>query len=297
MNNPFMALPSYVKESPKFSRFLELTNAYLMSGALELSLFKSAFLSQSKPRFVIDALSKQIGVDVELPFKNGVPDWDTYFERLFLGYRAKSFNTAFAGRMADFITGDPLSDVSSLVVVDFAVAKENKSPMSVVYSVLSMDENLTVDIIRDLLIPRVTGVNASLYYLQFGQDVFGYDIDEKLGLRIGPDHVNTVPITEAPYVLASATINSLGTGYRVNDIVTSPSGIQFQIKDLAEGAFLGIVDPTASFAVDPTTKEPVVVSGGSGSGMTISIVGTSRKGYFIRGFDNGSFVSITRKGQ
>lgn len=295
MNNPYDALPSYIKETPKYSKFLELVNAYIISGALEMSLFKNSFLAIDKPTFVIQALANQLKVEVELPFVDGKPDWSSYYERLFLAYRAKTFNISFTGKAADFITGDPLRDVSSMVVIDFSVAKVNKAPMSVVYSVLSMDRNLTIEIVRDVLVPNVTGVNVSLYYLQFGQEVFGYDIDEKAGIRIGPDHVNTVPIDTNHYSVASVTIRNLGTGYQVGDTVTTAGGIQLQITDLEAGAFLSLLNPSNTYATDPTASG-VAVTGGSGSGMTVDVVGTVSRGYFIRGFDNGAFISITRRG-
>ena len=295
MNNPYDALPSYIKETPKYSKFLELVNAYIISGALEMSLFKNSFLAIDKPTFVIQALANQLKVEVELPFVDGKPDWSSYYERLFLAYRAKTFNISFTGKAADFITGDPLRDVSSMVVIDFSVAKVNKAPMSVVYSVLSMDHNLTIEIVRDVLVPNVTGVNASLYYLQFGQEVFGYDIDEKAGIRIGPDHVNTVPIDTNPYSVTGVTIRNLGTGYQVGDTVTTAGGIQLQITDLEAGAFLSLLNPSNTYATDPTASG-VAVTGGSGSGMTVDVVGTVSRGYFIRGFDNGAFISITRRG-
>ena len=297
MNNPFNALPSYIKESPKYSKFLELVNSYLISAALEMALYKESFLDSEKPTFIVKALANQLSVDVELPFKNGVPDWDSYFKQLFLAYRARSFNVSFRGTLSDFITGDPLSDVSSLVVIDFGVAKgvDKKSPMSVVYSLLSMDPNLSIGIVRDFLIPRVTGVNASLYYLQFGQEVFGYDVDEKEKIKIGPDHVNTVPIDENQFSVGSVTIRVLGSGYQVGDVVSTDTGIQLKILDLEVGAFLSILNPGDTYASDPTSSS-VAVSGGSGSGMKVDIVGTSAKGYFIRGFDNGSFISISQRG-
>ena len=156
MNNPFSALPSYIKESPKFSKFLELVSGYLVSGALEVSLFKNAFLEIDKSRFVVQALAKQLDVEVTLPFVAGAPDWDTYYRSLYFAYRAKAFNSAFDGTLIGFTSGDNLKDASNMAVVDFSVAKgENKSPMSVLYSVVSFDDALTTEIVQDILIPKI----------------------------------------------------------------------------------------------------------------------------------------------
>ena len=68
-----------------------------------------------------------------------------------------------------------------------------------------------------------------------------------------------------------------------------------QITDLEAGAFLSLLNPSNTYATDPTASG-VAVTGGSGSGMTVDVVGTVSRSYFIRGFDNGSFISITRRG-
>ena len=306
MVNPFDALPSYVKESPKFSRFLELLNAYLVSGALQVSLFKEAFTSAGTlPRFVLDSLAAQLNVRVDIPFKNGQPDWNSYYKQLSLAYRAKAFSVQCQGRYIDFLTLDSLEDVGTVNVIDFAVAKENKTAMAVVYSVLAMDENLTYAIVRDTLIPNVTGVGSGLYFLQYGQDVFGYDRDDKhwneseqayesVHVVYGSAGITVEPTNENQFTVVSATIANLGSGYAVGDTVTTSSGIQLSIVDLSEGAFLGILNPTALYVSDPTA-DGVSVSGGSGTGMTVDIFGAVSTGYSIRGWDDAPFYPITRK--
>ena len=305
MVNPFDALPSYVRESPKFSKFLELVNAYIVSGAYQVSLFKDAFVSKSVPKFVIQYLANQLGVTVEIPFVNGSPNWDDYYKQLALAYRAKSFAVACRGRRIDFISLDSLSDVSTINVVDFSVAKENKMSMAVVYSVLAMDENLTYAIVRDVLIPNITGVGSGIYFLQYGQDVFGYDRDDKywdeasksyksVHVVYGPGGIQVVPTNEDQYVVTSATIENAGSGYRVNDVVTA-NGISFIVVDPSAGAFLGISSPSNRYATDPSTTSAVAVTGGSGSGMTININGAISTGYSIRGWDDAPFFPITRR--
>ena len=293
MDNPFNNLPSYVRESPKFSKFLELVNAYIISGAVEVAQLKESFLAENKSTFVIQSLASQLGVAVDIPFVNGVPDWETYYARLYMAYRARSFVVSFGGAAIDFITGDPIKDKASVAVLDFSVAKgKQKKPMSVVYSVLSMNNNLTLDIVRDYLIPRVTGVGSNLYYLQFGQEVFGYDRDEVLGIRVGPDHVSTVDITDIQYVATGASIQSLGSGYAVNDVVKTATGVEMQITTLDEGAQLTILNASMIYNSNPSGNA-LAVSGGSGTGMTVNVLASNSKGYFIRGFDNGSFIAIT----
>lgn len=228
MNNSFNNLPSYIQEAPKYSRFLKLVNSYILSAAVEVSRLKESFLWANKSSFVIQSLSSQLGVTVDIPFEGGVPNWTSYYKRLYNAYRAGSFTVSFKGDLSGFTTGDPLKDITSLVVLDFSVAKgDYRKPMAVVYSCLSLDENLTLDIVRDYLIPKVTGVSSNLYYLQFGQDVFGYDIDERF------DSSNPSSV--------------------IGKRVVYPSGV-------------------------PT--EELFESDGS-------------KGYFIRGFDQGTFVSIS----
>ena len=296
MNNPFSALPSYIKESPKFSKFLELVSGYLVSGAMSVSLFKESFLATEKSRFVIQALAKQLGVEVTLPFTNGQPNWNAYYRSLYFAYRAKAFNSAFTGTLVELLLGDNLKDVSNMAVVDFSVAKGvDKSPMSVLYSVVSFDDDLTTEIVQEFLIPRVTGINTGVYFLKSNQEVFGYDLDEVEEKKIGPDHVTEVPITEGLFSISSVTIRSLGTGYQVNDVVTvADLGIQLRITDLSVGAFLSVVNPSQRFTEDPTRSE-ATVTGGSGKNMTVNIVGGASRGYFIRGWDQGSFLSMTRR--
>ena len=52
-----------------------------------------------------------------------------------------------------------------------------------------------------------------------------------------------------------------------------------------------VVNPSQRFSVNPSA-EGVSVTGGSGSGMKINIVGGSGHGYFIRGWDDGKFYTI-----
>lgn len=309
MNNPFDALPSYIKDSPQYSRFLELVNGYLLAGALEVSLYKNAFLGDNKPDFIISALAQQLGVSVDLPFVDGAPDWKAYYTQLLFAVRAKSFVTSFQGCLADFITGDPLKDGCSLSVIDFSVAKENKQAMSVTYSALALNEDLTSAIVSKYLIPDITGVREELYYSQFGQILFGFDIDEKEGVRIkggtppNDDYYHTEEITTNLYSVGNATIAELGSGVSVGDEIvakyevssgdaTEEYSIAFKVTTLALGAFLEIVNTSATYPIDPS-KEGVVVQGSSG--MKVNIVGSTRKGYFIRGWDNGYFISLSSR--
>lgn len=303
MLNPFDALPSYVKDSPKFSKFLELLNSYLISGAVQVSLYKNAFITPNKRRFVIESLARGLGASVNVPFVNGEPDWDTYYKQLWVAYRAKSFVVASLGRRIDFILGDSLSDISTISVLDFSVSKNSKTPMSVVYSVLSMDENLTYATVRDMLIPNITGVGTGIYFLQYGQDVFGYDRDDKywdsetgeyksVHIVYGPSGAVVEPTNENKFVVASASIEAVGSGYQVGETVTA-NGISFVIVDLAAGAFLGIANTSATFATDPTARA-VAVTGGSGTGMTVNISGVVSTGYSVRGWDDAPFFPIAR---
>lgn len=305
MVNPFSALPSYVRESPKFSRFLELLNAYIVSGALQVSLFKDAFTSKNLPRFVVDALASQLNVTVDIPFQNGQPDWDSYYKQLSIAYRAKSFAVQCRGRNIDFINLDSLGDISTISVIDFSVSKENKTSMMVVYSVLAMDENLTYSIVRDTLIPNITGVGSGIYFLQYGQDVFGYDRDdrrwnsssstyESVHVVYGKDGITVEPTNENQFVVTSATIESVGSGYAVGDVVTTKDGISFVVVDLSVGAFLGISSPSTLYKADPSAQG-VSVTGGSGTGMTVNISGAINTGYSIRGWDDAPFFPISRR--
>lgn len=298
MNNPFNNLPSYIKETPKFSQFLSLMSTYLISAAEEVAQLKESFLADEKSVFVVKALASQLGVVIKVPFKDGVPDLPTYYKQLFLAYRAKSFVSMFKGTEINFLTGDPVKDKISIVVLDFSIARpdDNRSPMSVVYSVLSMDSYFTLDIAKEYLVPKVTGVNASLYYLQYGQNVFGYDIDEIAGIKIGSDHVNTIPITGgADYVVSGASINALGSGYAIGDILTTAKGVWLRVLTLEAGSLLAIVNVSQTYAEEPAGTGLLVVTGGGGTGMTVNVTSRSGKSYYISGYDKGSFVSISRR--
>lgn len=306
MNNPFNVLPSYIKESPKFSDFLKSVNDYLVAGATTMSLYKDSFVSADKPRFVISALAKQIGVTVDIPFVNGVPDYDAYYEQLELAYRAKAFNLSFTGKEIDFLTNNPLSDVATVVVLDFAVAKVDKSPMTVVYSVLSMNPNLTQKIVEDYFVPKITGVGGQVAYLQFGQEVFGYDVDDKIktgestsGVHIvynvDTQTIERVPLNTAKFVVISATIEDVGSGYEIGDEVETALGIKLRIAEVKKGSFLSVVNSSQMYMDDPTTETAVTVTGGSGTGMTVNIQGGSGTGYLIRGWDDGAFLPFSRR--
>lgn len=331
MVNPFTALPSYIRESPKFSKFLELVNAYLISGAIEVSLYKNGFITDTKLNWVIATLARQVGVTIEIPFNsNGNPDWATYYQSLYLAYLARVFNLSFKGTMDDFIERDPTGGTGTVSVIDFSVAKGWNQPgqggeMAVVYSVLSMSPYLTADIVRNILVPHITGVNGSTYYLQFGQFVFGYDVD--VCARIINGHAqmdgdkvinyHTVYVRESDgikvvdeeliqnFTVVSAFIENVGSGYVVGDVVTvdvmdgsSVVGtVQLEVLDLREGAALSVVNATAIYPKDPGTPQgsSVAVSGGSGTGMTVAISSSTLAGYSIRGFDTGLFLSLSRR--
>lgn len=300
LSSAFNNLPSYVREAPKFAKFLELLNDYIYSAAVEMANLKNGFLVSAKSNFIIDLLSKQSGISMKVPFSEGSPNWQQYYAQLYLAYRARSFVSGFRGTQVGFIEGAPLRDVSSMSVIDFSVAKGDYSPMSVLYSVLSIDPYFTAGIAREYLIPSLTGVNASLYFLQFGQDVFGFDRDGLLGKRIvyksnpgqGESAVEEVDIEDAKYLIGSATISEIGTGYDVGDEV-SVNGVVFRIEALAVGAFVRVLDDGVEYTTNPSGV--FSVTGGSGTGMVIVIRGTSKSGHFIRGFDNGEFFTITRK--
>lgn len=72
------------------------------------------------------------------------------------------------------------------------------------------------------------------------------------------------------YKISQATINTLGTDYQVDDIVTTSTGDSFKITNLQVGAQLTIVVPEKKFTVNPAGTN-IAVTGGSGEGMTIDI--------------------------
>lgn len=76
---------------------------------------------------------------------------------------------------------------------------------------------------------------------------------------------------QTTYKISSATINTLGDGYLVGDTVTTENGDSFTIASLEVGASLTIVVPTKKFTLDPAGQN-ILVSGGSGNGMSINIV-------------------------
>lgn len=300
MNNPFSVLPSYIKESPKFSKFLELVSGYLMAGALEAELFKDAFLSKEQPRYVVSSIAKQMGVEVELPTvdgtPNGAPDWEAYYRSLYYATRAKSFNAFYKGTLAELSENNTLNTVCKISALDFAVAKnmvagdQTKTPMTVLYSIVGYNNYLTTEVTKNYLIPRITGVNTITYFVYGGEEVFGYDLDEKKGKKANPDGTIT-DITEGTYVVSNALISDVGSGYQVGDVVETASGVQLKIATLAEYALLTILNPSVKYTSNPTA-ENVPVTGGSGSGMKVNLVGGAGHGYFIRGWDDGKFYTI-----
>lgn len=189
MSNIIDSIPSYVKETDKFSKFLSLVGSFIYSGAIEISKMKESFLSGNRNAYVIRQLSKLFNVVVDVPIVNGNIDYVAYHDRLNNAVRSKSFVAGFKGDIKSFDNGDVLNDLLSMTVMDFSVAKDDKVPMSVVYSCISNDDNLTLNIVREYLIPRVTGVGSNLYYLQYGKDLFGYDKDDREGKAVGEDHV------------------------------------------------------------------------------------------------------------
>lgn len=297
MNNPFSVLPSYIKESPKFSKFLELVSGYLLSGALETELFKDAFLSNDQPRYVISSLAKQMGVEVELPTIDGQPDWNAYYRGLYYATRAKSFNSFYTGTLAELSESNTLNTLCKMSALDFAVAKGMQSPMTVLYSIVGYNNYLTSNITKDYLIPKITGVNSITYFVFGGEEVFGYDLDEITGKKVGPNGT-IVDIEDGSYVVSNALISNVGSGYQVGDVVTvndsnnpQANGVQLRIVDLSEFALMTIMNPTEKYVSNPTV-ENASVTGGSGTGMKVNVVGGAGHGYFIRGWDNGKFYTI-----
>lgn len=82
----------------------------------------------------------------------------------------------------------------------------------------------------------------------------------------------TDPDTDNFYVL-SATINNVGTDYNEGDIVTALGGdVAFKVERLENGASMLIVKSIPPLGEDPTGVN-LVTSGGSGTGMTVDLVG------------------------
>lgn len=292
MNNPFSVLPSYIKESPKFSKFLELVSGYLLAGALQTELFKDAFLSKDQPKFVVTSLAKQIGVEVELPTTNNQPDWEAYYRSLYYAIRSKSFNAFFRGTLAELTDNSALNTVCAMSALDFSVAKgvNSNSPMTVLYSIIGYDNYLTTEVTKNYLIPKVTGVKSITYFVYGGEEVFGYDLDEIEGEKAEPDGTIS-QISDGTFVVSNALIHTLGSGYAVGDEVETAGGTKLRITSLSEYALLAIVNPEKRFSTNPS-GENLPVTGGSGTGMTVNLVGGASHGYFVRGWDDGKFYKI-----
>lgn len=72
------------------------------------------------------------------------------------------------------------------------------------------------------------------------------------------------------YIISQATIDDIGAGYQIGDIVTTANGDSFRIDTLSQGAQLTIIVPDKRFTIDPAGTN-IATIGGSGSGMTINI--------------------------
>lgn len=108
-----------------------------------------------------------------------------------------------------------------------------------------------------------------------------------LGIEVGdyvyPNSGTADPATVFPwsvsrfsgmeYAVTTATISGLGENYAVNDVITA-NGVEFTITTLSEGASLTINDPSEVYTSDPAGTG-VIVSGGSGTGMTVDITTSS----------------------
>ena len=75
------------------------------------------------------------------------------------------------------------------------------------------------------------------------------------------------------YTVTSATIDSIGEDYAVNDIITA-NGVEFTITSIGVDASLTINDPSEVYTSDPSGTQ-LSVNGGSGTGMLITITTTS----------------------
>lgn len=76
------------------------------------------------------------------------------------------------------------------------------------------------------------------------------------------------------WTVTAAKINNAGTGYQVGDVVLTGDGASFTVTDASAGASLTINEPSREYNSDPTNTG-VAVTGGSGSGMTIDLTGTT----------------------
>lgn len=173
-------IPQYIREYPKFLKLMLLFSNYIESANSTLEVILDKLNLSNATGDILEKIAKRCGISVVIPFKaDGTIDTELYEERLKIAILCNGTKRRSASTRVELEKLSQLTDkIQKCEITDFAIVKGASSPMTVNVEVTGSTEAIDNQLLNDVIVPNVTGVNTGISYILYGSILFGFDRED-----------------------------------------------------------------------------------------------------------------------
>lgn len=182
-------LPQYVKEYEKFYSFMQMMSNYIKSAQIVAEDINSKLDVLSSTGDILRKLAERLNIQIGEEFVGDENNLKTAI--IGMSVRRASLsnivnNTSLYNiysSLEDTIISLFYPNITNVKIIDKAVSKNDYQIMSASIYITGTITDWETGIIRNFILPNITGLLWNIYYIPFGKDIFSFDKDEPLGFE------------------------------------------------------------------------------------------------------------------